>query len=182
MTNAEHQIMDMPNPAPAAPFVNLEHAFDDAPNVTEMRHGDAFGATLAWIGRTLGTSQIGIALTRTMPGKAAWPRHFHHVNEEVIIVLSGAGTLRYGDGRQPLKPGDVVRIAPGTGIPFHVVNDGEDELRYLVLSGLSGTDVFEYPDSGKIGLVTGGGGPLRGPHAREVFLPISAGVPYWTGE
>lgn len=163
-------------------IVNLSSILDRSDARDENAHGDLFQATLGLVGKALGTSQIGMTLTVTPPGKAAWPRHFHHVNEEVILVLSGAGVLRYGDARYPLKSQDVVRIAPGTGIPFQVLNESEAELRYLVLSGLSQTDVFEYPDSGKLGLVTGGNGPMRGPHGRIAFFRLDTTVPYWSGE
>lgn len=165
-----------------APVVNIDAIMDDPAFGGENRHGTRIAARLAGVGRALGTSQIGVTLTVTPPGKAAWPRHFHHVNEELFLVLSGEATLRYGDARQTLRPGDMARIAPGTGIPFQLINEGAVELRYLAFSGLAATDVFEYPDSGKIGLVTGGGGPMRGPQRRRFFAPTSAEVDYWDGE
>lgn len=165
-----------------APVVNIDTILDEPDHVDRNCTGERFEATLGLVGRALGTSQIGLTLTVTPPGKAAWPRHFHHVNEEIFVILAGAGTLFYGEEIQRLRPGDVARIAPGTGIPFHLVNDGVDDLRYLAFSGLAATDVFEYPDSGKIGLVTGGHGPLRGPHARLFFARLADAVPYWAGE
>ncbi|SEA35634.1 cupin domain-containing protein [Rubrimonas cliftonensis] len=165
-----------------APVVNIDAILDDPALSDENRHGARIAARMAAVGRALGTSQIGVTLTVTPPGKAAWPRHFHHVNEELFLILSGEATLRYGDAAQTLRPGDMVRIAPGTGIPFQLVNAGDEDLRYLAFSGLAATDVFEYPDSGKIGVVTGGGGPMRGPHGRSFFAPASAEVGYWEGE
>ena len=165
-----------------APVVNLDAILDDPDHSDSNRHGDRVAARIGLLGKALGTSQIGMTVTVTDPGKAAWPRHFHHVNEEVFIILSGEAVLRYGEARQPLRAGDVARIAPGTKIPFQLVNEGAEPLRYLALSGLSATDVFEYPDSGKIGVLTGGGGPMRGPHGRRFFAPLDAECGYWDGE
>ncbi len=145
-------------------------------------HAERFAARLTLLGKALGTSQIGLTVTEVPPGRAAWPRHFHHVNEEVFWILEGEGRLRYGDTDRALAPNDWVRIAPGTGIAFQIRNEGTVPLRYLALSGLSPTDVFEYPDSGKIGVVTGGGGPMRGPHGRLFFTKLDHQTPYWDGE
>lgn len=162
--------------------VRIDDILDDPAHSSRNQHGERFEARLGAVGRALGTSQVGMTLTEVAPGKAAWPRHFHHVNEEVFWVLAGMATLRYGDTERELGPGEIVCVPPGTGIPFQIVNRGDERLRYMAISGLNGTDVFEYPDSGKVGFVTGGGGPMRGPHARHFFVHEAAGVAYWTDE
>ena len=68
------------------------------------------------------------------------------------------------------------------GVPFQLINDDTEELRYLALSGLNETDVFEYPDSCKLGLVTGGGGPMRGPQRRIFLVALETGAGYWQDE
>ena len=145
-----------------APVVNIDATVNDPAFGDENRHGARFAARLAAVGWALGTSQIGVDADR----HAARPRHFHHVNEALFLILSGEATLRYGDATQTLRPGHMAGMAPGAGIPFQLINEGATELRYLALSGLAATDAFEHPDSGEIGLVTGGG-PMRGPQSRK---------------
>jgi uncharacterized cupin superfamily protein len=163
-------------------IISVDAVFDDPRHSDTNRHGEWFEARLGAVGRALGTTQVGMTLTEVPPGKAAWPRHFHHVNEELFWILAGEAKLRYGDAEHDLKSGQIVCIPPGTGIPFQLANKGTEPLRYMALSGLNHTDIFEYPDSGKIGLVTGGNGPMRGPHARTFFTRLSDAVPYWTDE
>jgi len=93
-------------------------------------------------------------VTIVPPGKAAWPRHYHYNNDEMFLVLVGSGTLHYGEDDFALKPLDVVHIAAGTGIPFQIENTGAEELRYLAISTLNPADVFVYPDSNKVGIMS----------------------------
>ncbi|WP_442800460.1 cupin domain-containing protein [Sphingopyxis sp. 113P3] len=48
------------------------------------------------------------------PGKRAWPFHGHHANEELFVILSGSGRLRYSDGDHALRAGDVA-LCPASG-------------------------------------------------------------------
>ena len=42
------------------------------------------------------------------PGKKAFPHHVHHVNDELFVILSGEGTLRFGAERYSVRSGDVI--------------------------------------------------------------------------
>jgi mannose-6-phosphate isomerase-like protein (cupin superfamily) len=66
------------------------------------------------------------------PGEAP-PLHVHDDTEQVFFVVEGAGLLQIGDSpeRQPVKPGNLVRIPPHT---YHrVFCDGPKALRYLCI-------------------------------------------------
>lgn len=65
-----------------------------------------------------------------LPGEAP-PLHVHHDTEQIFYVLEGTGALQIGetDERQPVQPGDVVRIPPHTLHRIHCTND--TRLRYL---------------------------------------------------
>ena len=74
------------------------------------------------------TSEVFIVVLE--PGEAP-PLHIHDDAEQVFYVLEGAGLLQIGDSpeRQPVKPGNVVRIPPHT---YHrIFCDGSKPLRYL---------------------------------------------------
>lgn len=142
-------------------------------------HGTDFEAKLGPIGRRIGSRRLGYRLTVVPPGKRAWPYHCHHNNEEMFFILAGTGTLRIGDQRIPLRPGDVVCAPEGGPETAHQIqNDGESELRYLAVSTMEGPDVFEYPDSGKFGVFAG---PKQEPRFTFYGRPGSA-VDYWDGE
>ena len=67
------------------------------------------------VGQAIGAQKLGSRLVVVPPGKRAWQFHLHHANEEMFVILTGTGTLRYGEDRFPLREGDVVAAPPGTG-------------------------------------------------------------------
>lgn len=58
------------------------------------------------------------------------PRHSHDYEHEVF-VLEGTGTIYEGDIEHPLKPGDVVYVAPNEIHQFR--NTGHEALKFLCL-------------------------------------------------
>ena len=171
---------------PPRPVVNIEDVLADPALSDENPERGAFAARFAFVGRALGTDKIGINLTVVPAGKKAWPKHYHFVNDELFVILAGAGHLHYGDATYPLRPMDVVNIRAGTGIPFQIENTGAGELRYLALSTLIPADVFHYVDADKYGVMAGGA-PFRDladgdlpRFARWIWPGMNVG--YWEGE
>jgi quercetin dioxygenase-like cupin family protein len=72
------------------------------------------------------------------PGEAP-PLHVHPDTEQVFYLLEGEGELHIGpDGGQRfrVRPGDVVRIPPGT---WHLIrNDGGVNIRYVSIDAFPG--------------------------------------------
>ena len=135
------------------------------------------------LGRVAGGVQLGASLLRLAPGKAAFPAHLHHANEEAILVLQGSGTLRLGKVRYPVSAGDYIALPVGTGEAHQIRNTSRAPLEYLVISTMLEPDVAEYPDSGKLGIFTGvaPGGEVA---ARKLygFYMASAKVDYYKNE
>ena len=168
------------------PIVNIDRILDDPAWSDENPRRGRFEAKLGFIGRALDTEGIGINVTRVPPGQKAWPRHYHYINHEMFIVLSGTGTLHYGEAEHAIGPRDVVFIRAGTGIPFQIENTGETELEYLSLSTMLPADVFRYTDTGKIGVMARGT-PLRDFGDENLpklarFIAGDMSVGYWDGE
>ena len=133
---------------------------------------DGFRHKLVRVGRELGASQIGCSLYELAPGERAWPYHLHWNNEEWLIVVDGAPTLRTPEGERVLRAGDVVAFAEGEAGAHDVSNRSDTPVRVAIFSTLRQGDTM-YPDSGKLGA-----GP---PHDRRYF-PLDAAVDYWLGE
>ena len=174
----------------ARPVVNADEVLADPETCVTFPERGAYQARLAPVGQILGTERIGINLTVVPPGKAAFPRHYHYVNDEAFVVRSGSGTLRYGEDLYPLRPMDVIHVPGGTGIPFQIRNTGPEELRYLGLSSLIPADVFHYVDADKIGVMANGA-PFNNMNGTRITerLPRFArwiwpetNVGYWEGE
>lgn len=95
------------NPAAKPPVVNIDDVLAD-PTLTDINGPRGpFHATLGFIGKALGTKNLGINVTVVPLGKKAWPRHYHFGNDELFVISPGSGTLPYGEGRRPLRSGEV---------------------------------------------------------------------------
>lgn len=149
---------------------------------TRVEAGSRFCADRRPLGRAAGGRQIGASHYRVPAGKTAWPAHYHAGNEEAIFVLHGQGTLRLGDDRIAVRPGDWIAL-PAEPRAHQLVNDGTEDLVYLCVSTQLPTDVCVYPDSGKIG-VFGGAAPGGDAQQRFVsgFFIAGSAVSYYDGE
>jgi uncharacterized cupin superfamily protein len=146
-------------------------------------HGTKYESAHAIVGSALGSKKLGYNLTELPPGKTAFPYHFHHVNEEMFLVLEGEGTLRWPGGKHPLKAGDLICCPPGPEGAHQIWNTGSGRLLYLALSTLLDPEVAEYPDSGKYAVFAG---RPAGGKVQEAALALWAyrdrAVDYWEGE
>ena len=161
------------------PFVHL----DDLELHGEA-HGERFASANTSIGALLGLKGLGCRLSEVPPGKAAWPRHAHLVNDELVLILAGRGRLRYGEGEYTVTTGDVLGFPSGDPAAAHqIINDGEVALRYLCVSTQQAPDIAIYPDSGKFFVVAGSapGGDKAARTFAHVGLLADA-VDYWAGE
>jgi uncharacterized cupin superfamily protein len=133
------------------PIMNLDAvAFDD------IEENGKYTSQRGSIGRHIGARKLGYNLTVVPPGKAQCPFHCHHGEEEMFLILEGEGELRFGDQRYPIRKHDVIACPQGgPEVAHQIVNTGTATMRYLALSTLSEVDTCEYPDSGKILIVTG---------------------------
>jgi uncharacterized cupin superfamily protein len=124
----------------------------DAPLVP-VGNGARFMADFASLGAQIGAKKLGVSLAVVAPGKRAWPKHAHHVNEEMMLVLEGSGTYHCGSESAAIKAGDLIAAPPGDGSTAHQIeNTGTAPLRYLTFSTKLEPEVVEYPDSGKFGV------------------------------
>ena len=157
----------------SSPVMNLA-------DVTYKDWGDGgkFEAKLGGLGQVLGAQKLGYSVTRLAPGKAAFPYHLHHANEEMFMVLEGTGTLRFADEEYPLRKGDVICCPPGPGTARQIRNTSNSELVYLAVSTRESPEVAEYPDSDKYAVMCG---TMPKPEFRILGMK-NAGVDYFEGE
>jgi uncharacterized cupin superfamily protein len=121
----------------------------------------------------LGAEQLGASLYEVPPRTAFWPYHFHHGNEELLIVLAGTPTLREPVGERTLEPGDCVLFSRGPDGSHTLRNDSGEPARFVMFSTLIWPEIVTYPDSGKVG--------PRSEWTRLNFKEETA-VDYWEGE
>src|SRR3954452_18958102 len=92
----------------------------DEPNILnpewDAEMADApFRAKAMRAGARAGSHELGATLYEIEGGGAISPYHFHHANEELLIVLAGSPEVRTPGGRQRLAPGAVTAVASGGG-------------------------------------------------------------------
>jgi len=146
--------------------------------------GERYGGRRAELGRVMGARKLGYNVTAIAPGKCAYPRHNHRVNEEMFFVLEGTGEVRIGDETFPIRAGDVITCpAGGLETAHQLRNTGSAELKVLAVSTTESPEICEYPDSGKFGVLAFFGAGADG--RPEMFAYMGRrgeSLDYWEGE
>ena len=118
--------------------------WDDVPN-----WGGSSARRLIRVGRGLGGS-----IWEFQPGEPEFVYHFHHGSDELLVVLRGEPTVRLHDGERILREGDVLPLPRGPEGGRAISNPGNSVVRILMLSSNADPDVAEYPETGKVGIIT----------------------------
>ena len=87
------------------------------------------------------------------PGSLGVDYHFHHGNEEFLIVIRGTATLRTPEGERELSEGSVAHFSPGPGGAHAVMNLSDAPMRYVMIAAHTSPDIIEYPDKGEFAAV-----------------------------
>jgi uncharacterized cupin superfamily protein len=100
--------------------------------------------------RKLGSQLCGFRIERLQPGKQSSPLHRHHLQEELFLILKGAGTLRHGTQEAPVKAGDFILYLAGDPDPHTFINTGDEPLEFIATGNRSSYEVCEYPEEGTV--------------------------------
>lgn len=98
----------------------------------------------------VGARRLGYQLVRLAPGRATYPRHFHHAAEEMFYVMDGTCTLLTDRGHFAVRAGDFIAAPPGPRSAHKFVNNDAAPCTILMLGTVPAVDNVEYPDSGKV--------------------------------
>jgi len=147
----------------------------DEPNVLrpewDAEMPDApFRARAARVGAHAGSQELGATLYELEPGGAISPYHFHHANEELLVVLGGSPVVRTPGGPHRVETGSVLAFPRGEGGAHAVSNPGPEPARLLVVSTMRFPDIAEHLDTGTVLAITGAA-------AGQAF-PAGADVPF----
>lgn len=159
---------------------HIAHVSDIPEEPLPAPEGTSFGGTRQRVGLAVGAQKLGYGLFTVPPGKTAFPIHVHTLNEEMIYILEGEGTLRFGEETVAVRGGMFIACPGGVELSHQLVNTSDADLRYLCVSTMQYPDIVHYPDSGKVGVyagsAAGGGKPFRGIYEKGTE------VPYFKGE
>jgi uncharacterized cupin superfamily protein len=132
-----------PSPRPAR-IVALE----DVP-VVEHTNGGEVCRRQRDLASAAGSQLTGLHHVTLPPGKLSCPAHCHSAEEELFVVLDGAGVLLLGDGEHALRRGTVVARPAATRVA-HALRAGDEGLAYLAYGTREPNDIAYFPRSGKI--------------------------------
>lgn len=149
--------------------------------------GDAaerFDAKMGMVAQAIGAQKLGYNITSVPPGKRAFPFHNHRINEEMFLILNGAGEIRIGDEVFPIRENDVIACPPGDEKTAHqIINTGEVDLKYFAVSTKISPEIVDYPDSGKFGVLADYPSDSEGKPNRFVYVGrAEESKDYWEGE
>lgn len=137
----------------------------------EYSHGESFGTRYRQLGEYGGCQHVGVAIEELAPGKQAYPNHYHHLEEEQLMMLEGTATLRMGDETYTLAAGSYVVFPAGQQAGHSIFNHSDAPCRYLVIGERNPHDVIVYPDTNRVSVRLTGEGYNK-----------SATMEYWEGE
>jgi mannose-6-phosphate isomerase-like protein (cupin superfamily) len=97
----------------------------------------------------LGVESWGMQVLEIPGGATQYPEHDHTETgqEEVFVVLRGAGEIEIDGERHPLDTETMVRVGPG---PRRKLWPGDDGMRVLAIGGVPGQP-YEAPDISQLG-------------------------------
>ena len=147
-------------------------------NVADMeaveRDGATVGRRVRYAGREAGSVRTGIRHAEVFPGKLSAPPHCHSLEEEIFVVLEGAGELLLweegGIEEHSVRAGSVVVRPPSSGVA-HAFRGGSDGMTLLMYGTREPGEVCYYPRSGKVYFV-----------GLELVSRVGEQLDYWEGE
>jgi uncharacterized cupin superfamily protein len=151
--------------------------FNDQPAKRELRE-PLYDSLCARLGPGTAAQKLGASIDTVAPGMRSCPYHFHHAQEEMFIILEGAGTLRVAGELLPVKAADVIFVPAGPQYPHQLINTSNAPLKYLSISTKESPEIVEYPDSNKY-LASAGLGEGQ---FFEALQRTDNSLDYWDGE
>ena len=151
---------------------------DDIKKTREER-APLYDTMCARVGQGTAATKLGLSIDIIAPGKRGCPYHFHYAQEEVFVILEGAGTLRVAGEMLALKAGDTIFVPPGPDYPHQIINTSDAPLKFLSVSTKDSPEVVEYPDSGKYLASASSHGNTS---AFSRIQRVADDLDYWEGE
>ena len=100
-----------------------------------LRLGDAGGLT-----------QFGVNEVLLEPGALSSLRHWHHREDEFVMVTQGECVLVQDEGEYVMRPGDCAAFPAGDPNGHHFINRSEAEARFLVIGSRMNPEKATYSD------------------------------------
>ena len=94
-----------------------------------------------------GLSKLGASHVTLKPGAFSSQRHWHGVQDELVVMLEGEAILHEDDGETLLRAGDIAAWPAGARNGHRLENRSAADCVFIAISAGDGaTDFGEYPD------------------------------------
>lgn len=130
------------------PKLNL----DDIPQTNKTGYPDPFdqpvqGRWYRRLGPVNGMTQMGVSHVTLKPGAWSSQRHWHRLEDEFVVMLSGEAVLIDDSGEQMMRPGDCATFPAGEENGHHLINRSDVDCVFIAMSaGDKKADSGVYPD------------------------------------
>ena len=124
----------------------------------DFARGERFALCYQHLSSFGGGTQISISNEILPPGKQANQAHYHLLEEEHLLVLEGALTLRLGELTHLMQAGDYVCFPAGQKVGHSIYNHTDAPCRYLVIGNPNPHDVAVHTDTGRVSVKLTGEG------------------------
>jgi uncharacterized cupin superfamily protein len=98
------------------------------------------------LGEAGGLTQFGVNLVSLEPGAMSSLRHWHHNEDEFVMVTMGECTLVQDEGETVMRPGDCAAFPAGNPNGHHFLNRTDRLARFLVVGTKAAKEVGIYSD------------------------------------
>lgn len=105
------------------------------------------------LAKLMGSQKLGFHVEILAPKKFSCPYHFHHMDEELFLVLEGIAMLRHNNQYREVHEGDLILFTAGSENAHQFYNHTNQDFKFFALSSRDLLEVCEYPDSNKIAVM-----------------------------
>jgi uncharacterized cupin superfamily protein len=123
------------------------------------------------LGEAGGLTQFGVNLVMLEPGAMSSLRHWHHHEDEFVMVTEGECTLVQDAGETLMRPGDCAAFPAGNPDGHHFVNRTDRIAKFMVVGTKAPRETAVYSDvnlmvqmaEGRAEFTLKDGTPFKGP-------------------
>ena len=98
------------------------------------------------LGDAGGLTQFGVNEVILEPGALSSLRHWHHREDEFVMVTQGECVLVQDEGEYVMRPGDCAAFPAGDPNGHHFINRSKAEARFLVIGSRMNPEKATYSD------------------------------------
>eukprot|EP00026_Physarum_polycephalum_P014904 Phypoly_transcript_15471.p1 GENE.Phypoly_transcript_15471~~Phypoly_transcript_15471.p1 ORF type:complete len:158 (+),score=14.90 Phypoly_transcript_15471:87-560(+) len=100
------------------------------------------------LGDKVGLTKVGVHFVTLKPGNRSTVEHVHKISDEFAYIISGAGTVTLDGNTFSLSEGDFIGF-PANGPAHTIINNGDQDLVYIMGGDRPPFDVVRYPNMKK---------------------------------